>query len=332
MSETSLFWMVSVSDTRIPCCQGERYQPATSAWLDIPGFKAANSAAAPQGQLVARLEGCLRMMFRYAVITLIALLTYVFGSPQGPLVDPALVHVASAAAASLPAKALNAITVTNKSRAAIRLYPLQFGRPFLEGAIPSGRCPVMTWTPSGGSPVALSSQADVKNRYPDGSVEFAVMATLTPAIPANGSGVIAFSPGICSNTPLTSAQMLDPCVQFRRGDDPDGGAAAALDHRGACVGGQPGALQRSQRWQLPVDHQWRVYDHGQRRPCRGDRDQFPELQRELQRGHQCRHRRGDPRRQICQWRQLGRRVRWAAGFHDRLCQRPADRPGSVGVL
>lgn len=34
--------MVSVSDTRIPCCRGERYQPATGARLDIPGFKAAN--------------------------------------------------------------------------------------------------------------------------------------------------------------------------------------------------------------------------------------------------------------------------------------------------
>ncbi len=134
---------------------------------------------------------------------------------SGTAVDAGTATGALTAQIAAPATAPGStLSVSDAGGAGETSYPLQFGRPFLEGAIPSGRCPVMTWTPSGGSPVALSSQADVKNRYPDGSVEFAVMATLTPAIPANGSGVIAFSPGICSNTPLTSAQMLDPSYNF----------------------------------------------------------------------------------------------------------------------
>ncbi|MGH7114809.1 MAG: DUF3383 family protein, partial [Stellaceae bacterium] len=111
-----------------------------------------------------------------------------------------------AAPASHPA---NTMAVTDASGAASTNYPLQFGRPFLEGAVARGRCPVVSM-----NGVALPTQADVKNRYPDGSVEFAVVAVVLPSIPANGSVQLSFAPGSCNNAPLTSAQMLDPSYNF----------------------------------------------------------------------------------------------------------------------
>src|SRR5271169_2296108 len=63
----------------------------------------------------------------------------------------------------------NSITVTNVSGAAVSNYPFQFGRPFLDGAIADEPQILIN-----GSPV--TTQADVKNRYPDSSVEFAVIA------------------------------------------------------------------------------------------------------------------------------------------------------------
>ncbi|HEV2099178.1 MAG TPA: hypothetical protein VGR45_09660, partial [Stellaceae bacterium] len=58
-----------------------------------------------------------------------------------------------------------------------------------------------------GQPVA--TQADVKNRYPDGSVEFAVIAVVIPTLPASGSSTLTFrNQTTGNNTPLTQAQML----------------------------------------------------------------------------------------------------------------------------
>ncbi|HEU0157012.1 MAG TPA: hypothetical protein VFQ82_13145, partial [Stellaceae bacterium] len=89
-----------------------------------------------------------------------------------------------------------------------RNYPLQFGRPFLDGAI-TGEPQVLI----NGAPVA--SQADVKNRYPDGSVEFAVIAVVIPTLPASGSLTLTFQNGpVGSHTPLTTAQMLDMSYNF----------------------------------------------------------------------------------------------------------------------
>ena len=64
-----------------------------------------------------------------------------------------------------------------------------------------------------GSPV--TTQADVKNRYPDGSVEFAVIAVVIPTIPASGSLTLTFQNQTAgNNTPLTQAQMLQSAYMF----------------------------------------------------------------------------------------------------------------------
>jgi hypothetical protein len=90
---------------------------------------------------------------------------------------------------------------------AIRNYPYQFGRPFIDGAIANQPQVLVN-----GQPVA--TQADVKNRYPDGSVEFAVIAVVIPAIPASGSLSLTFQNQMGNNTPLTQAQMLAPSYNF----------------------------------------------------------------------------------------------------------------------
>lgn len=97
----------------------------------------------------------------------------------------------------------NTITLADKSGTASNNYPLQFGRPFVQGEIASFPQAIINGTPA-------LTQADVKNRHPDGSVKFAVLAVVIPAIPANGTVTLTFRNQTSSNnTPLTQAAMLD---------------------------------------------------------------------------------------------------------------------------
>ncbi len=111
-------------------------------------------------------------------------------------------------AASLPAGVTNTVVLTDKSGTAQANYPLQFGRPFMQGEI--AHYPQVL---ANGMP--LLTQADVKNRYPDGSVKFAVLAVMVPSIPANGSVTLTFQDQQTgNNAPLTAAQMLDSSYNF----------------------------------------------------------------------------------------------------------------------
>lgn len=102
---------------------------------------------------------------------------------------------------SAPAGVANSMTISDASGSGETNYPLQFGRPFVEGAIPHAPTILVNGT-------AVASQADVKNRYPDGSVEFAVMAAVIPTIPASGSVALTFADTTTpNNTPLTTTQM-----------------------------------------------------------------------------------------------------------------------------
>jgi len=88
-----------------------------------------------------------------------------------------------------------------------------------------------------GQPVA--TQADVKNRYPDGSVEFAVIAVVIPALPASGSLSLTFQNQTGNNTPLTQAQMLAPSYNFDASMalTPVGGTAQAASARAMLQNG-----------------------------------------------------------------------------------------------
>jgi hypothetical protein len=146
------------------------------------------------------------MIRRYGIFSALLLLAFFSTIPHGFSLGSGLMRSANAATAP-PQRVANSITVTNASGGAIRNYPYQFGRPFIDGAIANQPQVLVN-----GQPVA--TQADVKNRYPDGSVEFAVIAVVIPAIPASGSLSLTFQNQMGNNTPLTQAQMLAPSYNF----------------------------------------------------------------------------------------------------------------------
>ena len=143
-------------------------------------------------------------MFRIGLGALFSTLVFFTGAPHAPinwLLEARSWRVASAAAQGA---VVNSITITNESGAAISNYPFQFGRPFLAGTVPDAPQVLINGNPA-------PTQADIKNRYPDGSVEFAVVAVVIPSIPASGSLTLTFQNQVsANNTPLTQAQMLNP--------------------------------------------------------------------------------------------------------------------------
>ena len=146
-------------------------------------------------------------MRRYATFSLLALLGFLSGIAPPPSVFGPLIRRADAAP-QRPRGVANSIVIRNAGRAGIRDYPFQFGRPFVQGAIAHAPQALLNG-------VAVPTQADVKNRYPDGSVEFAVIAVVIPSIPANGSAALTFKDTTAnSNTPLTTAQMLGTNYNF----------------------------------------------------------------------------------------------------------------------
>jgi hypothetical protein len=103
---------------------------------------------------------------------------------------------------------VDTLTITNRSGTTQLNYPLQFGRPFVEGEIPHFPQLLINGYP-------VPTQADVKNRYPDGSVEFAVISVVIPTIPATGSLTVQFGDQASgNNTPLSLTQMLDRAFGF----------------------------------------------------------------------------------------------------------------------
>ncbi|MGH7031801.1 MAG: hypothetical protein ACREEZ_15410, partial [Stellaceae bacterium] len=147
---------------------------------------------------------------------------------------PTVAQTQISAAVASPTGPINSITLTNKSGAAIVHYPLQFGRPFLDGAILDEPQVLIGGTPA-------KTQADVKNRYPDGSVEYAVIAVLVPAVPASGSLSLTFQNQTAgNNTPLTRAQMLGLSYMFSAQmilASTTGGKAQSVDARTMLANG-----------------------------------------------------------------------------------------------
>ncbi len=166
------------------------------------------------------------MMGRYGIFPALLLLAVFSAIPHGFSLGNGMMR--SAKAATAPQKRVaNSITISNASGGAISNYPYQFGRPFVDGAIANQPQVLVN-----GQPVA--TQADVKNRYPDGSVEFAVIAAVIPAIPASGSLTLTFqNQNAGSNTPLTQAQMLASTYNFDASMalTPVGGTAQAASAR-----------------------------------------------------------------------------------------------------
>ena len=147
-------------------------------------------------------------MLRSSLFLMLSLFAFLSGAPQRPPAALLGSRIWSVASAAGQPTVVNSITITNKSGAAISNYPFQFGRPFVDGAIANAPQVLINGQP-------VTTQADVKNRYPDGSVEFAVIAVVIPTLPATGSSTLTFqNQATGNNTPLTQAQMLSLSYNF----------------------------------------------------------------------------------------------------------------------
>lgn len=88
-------------------------------------------------------------------------------------------------------------------------YPVQFGRPFAQGEIPNAPQALLD-----GAPVV--TQADVKSRWPDGSVKHAILSFLIPTLRANSAVTVTFrdQPATNGAGALDQAGMLNPAFDF----------------------------------------------------------------------------------------------------------------------
>ena len=148
--------------------------------------------------------------------------------PNGSACPSAALNLTISAASGGGGAPTNSITLTNPTATTVTNYPYQFGRPFTDGAIQHSPMVLVNGT-------AVPSQSDVKNRYPDGSVEFAVVSAIVPTIQptacdlvntnpaemppyalwaAHGNSPVFNTPYYHSAAPSTVNVLQGPCDQF----------------------------------------------------------------------------------------------------------------------
>jgi hypothetical protein len=105
--------------------------------------------------------------------------------------------------------ATNFITIREKAGVTTSQYPVQIGRAFQPGEIPNFPQAVLGST-------NLVTQADVKSRWPDGSVKHAALAFYLPTLTANSTVTINFNNQTSGNNTgfLTKADMLASGFNF----------------------------------------------------------------------------------------------------------------------
>lgn len=104
---------------------------------------------------------------------------------------------------------VNSLTIKEEDGVATANYPIQIGRPFVPGEIIN-----FPQAEVNGSPVF--TQADVKQRWPDGSVKHAIISFLIPNLPANGVVTITFRDQSTGNNSfyLDASAMLQSIYDF----------------------------------------------------------------------------------------------------------------------
>jgi hypothetical protein len=116
----------------------------------------------------------------------------------------------STAARSTPAPSTDdTITIHETSGKEQDNRPVAVSRPFRQGEI-------LNFVRASIGSTSLLTQTDVKNRWPDGSVKFAVVSFVIPKLPANRSVMVSFSNQASGNNtdPLSQNDMLDPVYDF----------------------------------------------------------------------------------------------------------------------
>ena len=103
----------------------------------------------------------------------------------------------------------NFITIKEKAGVTSSQYPIQIGRPFVPGEIPNFPKAVANGT-------AVATQADVKGRWPDGSVKHAIISFYLPTLAANSTVTVTFANQTSGNAAgfLAKADMLGTGVDF----------------------------------------------------------------------------------------------------------------------
>lgn len=101
------------------------------------------------------------------------------------------------------------IRITDLSRAGHTNQPISVARPFVQGEIPNFAQASINGT-------ALLTQCDVKNRWPDGSLKFAIVSFVVPSVPAKGTVTVSFSNQTSNGTTgyLAKSDMLAPAYNF----------------------------------------------------------------------------------------------------------------------
>jgi hypothetical protein len=101
------------------------------------------------------------------------------------------------------------ITIHETSGRSQTNRPVSVSRCFREGDIPKFVLASIGSTP-------LLTQTDVKNRWPDGSVKFAIVSFVIPSLPAHRPVTVSFSNQTGGNNTgaLSPADMLDPAYDF----------------------------------------------------------------------------------------------------------------------
>lgn len=112
-----------------------------------------------------------------------------------------------------PPPAGNNVTITDLTGATQLNRPISIPRVFVQGEIPHYAQPVLNGT----TVTDVNGwQCDVKNRWPDGSLKFAIVSLVIPSLPASGTATISFVDNTSGNNfnALTPVQMLDPAFDF----------------------------------------------------------------------------------------------------------------------
>jgi Big-like domain-containing protein len=115
----------------------------------------------------------------------------------------------SQAGAPPPPPAGDDITISDASGSGQTNRAISVSRAFVQGEIADFAQASVAGT-------AVLTQCDVKNRWPDGSLKFAIVSFVIPSIPANGSLVVSFSNQTSGNNTgfLAQSDMLGGIYNF----------------------------------------------------------------------------------------------------------------------
>jgi len=129
---------------------------------------------------------------------------------SGNSATPSSVNVTvSQAGQPPPPSAGDDVTISDGSGSGQTNRAISISRAFVQGEITD-------FAQASVGATALLTQCDVKNRWPDGSLKFAIVSFVIPSIPANGSVIVSFSNQTSGNNSgfLAQSDMLGGTYNF----------------------------------------------------------------------------------------------------------------------